>query len=152
MGNDNRLKDRFLKLAKSKTINDSKIIFRNVQNLNDVRFPQLIFVAEDQHKNFQKIFEKFEGRTTLLVTFNYENQRLVMINLFKKKDNMAFEINKTANILNNNLQVNPELILLGGTEIDVAKLYRKGQESLAALESRVRSQEKTIDQLEEKYP
>ena len=40
-------------------------------------------------------------------------------------------------VLNQNLGVNPDIILLGGTEIDVAQLYREGQKQLQKLENQV---------------
>jgi peptidoglycan-associated lipoprotein len=46
-----------------------------------------------------------------------------------KEKTMKFEINK-ANILNQGLKVLPDMVLLGGTEIDVAKLYKESQDTL----------------------
>ena len=57
---------------------------------------------------------------------DYPNKRLVMVNLISQGKSVTFEINK-ANILNNRLEINQKLIFNGGTEIDVARLYRQGQ-------------------------
>ena len=65
-----------------------------------------------------------------------------MINLTKNETKISFEINK-ANILNRALEISPNLILLGGTEIDVAKLYKSSQDAL-------KEQKDTINSLNQK--
>jgi len=53
-----------------------------------------------------------------------------MINLTKAQTiQLNFEINR-ANIINQDLGISDEMILLGGTEIDVEKLYKKTRHSL----------------------
>jgi len=64
-----------------------------------------------------------------------------MINLLEsKKNKLHFQINK-ANIINQNLGIKPDIILLGGTDIDVAKLYRQVQSSLDSQEEKVKALE-----------
>ena len=65
-----------------------------------------------------------------------------MINLLKEETKITFELNK-ANILNHSLEISPNLILLGGTEIDVAKLYKSSQDAL-------KEQKETINSLNQK--
>lgn len=148
VGENKQLSDNFKKLAKSAKLKGSPINFKQVNTIDNLPPAQLIFVSEDKHALLPQLFEKVEGKPILLVTNEYINKRLVMINLIKKDKSLVFEINK-ANILNNNLDVKPDLILFGGTEIDVAKLYRKGQKSLSALERKLRLQESQLDKLKE---
>jgi len=71
-----------------------------------------------------------------------------MINFFDSgKGTLQFEINK-ANILNQHLRIMQDMILLGGTEIDVAALYREGQQSLRSLQKHSDDLEKNLSQLE----
>lgn len=73
--------------------------------------------------------------------------QLVMINLVPSgADRLRFEVNKS-NLLNQGLKPLPELILNGGTEIDVAKLFREGQSSLVALQKQLQSREKVLAEL-----
>ena len=106
LGDDRKLKNSFKALALNKKLNGVKISFKQVNEINDIRHAQLVYIADDKHGDFPKLFEKMEGQPVLLVTNNYANKRLVMINLIKKKDRMSFEINK-ANILNNLLETKP---------------------------------------------
>ncbi|MCM8535598.1 MAG: YfiR/HmsC family protein [Lentisphaeraceae bacterium] len=146
VGGNKLLSDNFKTLAKSAKLKGVSINFKQVNTINNLPPSQLIFVAEDKHDLLPQLFEKVEGKPTLLVTYGYENKRLVMINLIEKEKSLVFEINK-ANIINNSLEVKPDLILFGGTEIDVARLYRKGQKSLSTLERKLRVQEAQLDTL-----
>jgi signal transduction histidine kinase/DNA-binding NarL/FixJ family response regulator len=111
---------------------------------SSAQFPDnahIIFIAESRAELYQDILDRVEGKPVLLISEDLQKQRQVMINLFKTTDNkQRFQINK-ANIINQNLGIDPDIILLGGTEIDVAKLYRESQLSL-------RSQEQTLLKLE----
>ncbi|OVE80736.1 hypothetical protein BVY04_05190 [bacterium M21] len=103
----------------------------------------LIYIAESKADVYQKVFTQFEGQNTLLISNGISNKRIIMINLYDTaKRQIQFEINR-ANIINQNLGVKPDIILLKGTEIDVAKLYKESQVSL-------RDQDKRIAELEEK--
>ena len=100
----------------------------------------LIYVDKGYLKSYQKIYTRYEGRPVLLVSNAYDNKRLVMINLKKTKDEtLGFEVNKE-NILNQDLSINPQLILFGGTELDVAKLYKEAKDSLLQKEVELQKQ------------
>ena len=107
----------------------------------------LVYVDAASVKNLPVIYAALEGKPILLVTDGYNNKQLVMINLIAtENDHLRFEVNKS-NIINHGLSPLPELILNGGTEIDVAKLYREGQASLVALQQQLRGSEKTLSEL-----
>jgi signal transduction histidine kinase/DNA-binding NarL/FixJ family response regulator len=143
IGGNRELSNKFQALTKSARLKNGPITFRQINDLANLQKTQLIFVAKNKHALIPQIFEKIEGLPVLLVTNDYANKRLVMINLIEKNRQISFEINK-ANIINNKLKTKPELVLSGGTEIDVAKLFREGQQSLAALGRKVRLQESQL--------
>lgn len=98
----------------------------------------LVYLAQTKSEAFADVLHQLKGKHTLLISDQVANQRQIMINLFENsRQQIQFEINK-ANILNHNLGVNPDIILLGGTEIDVAKLYQEGQQQLQRLEQQVK--------------
>lgn len=91
----------------------------------------IIYISQEKSELFPDLFSKLEGRPILIISEEIKDQRLVMINLFNTANNtQRFEINK-ANIINQNLGIHPDIILLGGTEIDVAQLYKEGQQVLS---------------------
>src|SRR5690606_23038881 len=63
-----------------------------------------------------------------------------------ENDRLRFEVNNS-NIINHGLKPLPELILNGGTEIDVAKLFRQGQASLIALQKQLQLREASLNDL-----
>ena len=102
---------------------------------------QVVFVDHSMLGIYTKLFDSVEGRPVLIISDSYTNPKQMMINLFEnEKKQLHFQINK-ANIINQNLAVDPDIILLGGTEIDVAKLYRESQETLRSREKRLESLE-----------
>jgi signal transduction histidine kinase/ActR/RegA family two-component response regulator len=108
---------------------------------------QLVYVEQPSVSVMAAVHDALEGKPILLVTDAYNNKQLVMINLVAtENDRLRFEVNKS-NIINHGLKPLPELILNGGTEIDVAKLYREGQASLVALQKQLRAREKTLGEL-----
>lgn len=107
----------------------------------------LVYVEQASAKTISDIYDALEGKPVLLVTHAYNNKQLVMINLIPTNDDrLKFEVNKS-NIINHGLTPLPELILNGGTEIDVAKLYREGQASLVALQKQLQGREKVLNEL-----
>jgi PAS domain S-box-containing protein len=97
---------------------------RNLQNV------QLIFLPEKQNAFVKDIFEAVARQNILLVTDRCEFQRFVMLNFVYFSDStIRFEIN-SKNIEEAGLISSPKLILLGGSEIDVRKLYLETEKTL----------------------
>ncbi len=136
---DSQLVNEFRKLNNI-TIKNLSIKVRQTSRISSLDTYNVIFVGDIDNKTLADIQSVVEGKPILLITNDITDKRLVMINLFEEQNQQVkFEINK-ANILNSRLEPQPELILLGGTEIDVARLYRDGQSSLIKLEQQLASQ------------
>jgi len=125
------------------------ITVNQVNRVESLANYHLVYVEQVNAKILADIYDELEGKPVLLVTDSYNNKQLVMINLITtENDRLKFEVNKS-NIINHGLTPLPELILNGGTEIDVAKLYREGQASLVALQKQLRGREKILSELTE---
>lgn len=123
------------------------ITVTQVNRIESLRDYELVYVEQSIPTTVARIHDALEGKPTLLVTDAYSNKQLVMINLVTTgNDRLKFEVNKS-NIINHGLTPLPELILNGGTEIDVAKLYREGQASLVALQRQLSGREKILNEL-----
>ncbi len=148
---DNKnLSDEFLKLNNSTSIKSVPIRIKKTNSINSLTNYNMVFVGTTDSNIITKIQALIKDKPILLVTSNMTNKRLVMINLFETQNQeLKFEVNK-ANIINNDLNPLPELILLGGTEIDVAKLYRQGQSSLVNLQNQLASQQSKLEDLRQK--
>ncbi len=124
-------------LSKTKKLRDKPIKIISSPYLKDIDNINLIYLPNNQCKNIIELYDKIEGKNILLVSDGCEDKRFIMINLYEKnKNQLSFEINK-ANIINQNLSFDSELLLIGGTEIDVASLYRKSQYNLRTMQKNI---------------
>ncbi len=110
----------------------------------------LVFTEQVGLSTINSIYGVIKDKPVLLVTTEVKSPQLVMINLLSVEGRrLGFEVNKS-NILNQGLKPLPELILNGGTEIDVAKLYREGQASLVEMQKLLASRESVLEGLAKK--
>jgi len=119
-----------LSLLESVPLKNKPIKISQFSRINDIRETQILYIINDNNPDVDRIFDRLSGNNTLLITDRYEKPNKIMINFLPMEENMIqFEVNK-ANLINEGLTVMPDLLLLGGTEIDVAGLYRESQEAL----------------------
>lgn len=140
---DNKeIKNEFLKFSKGRKARNKPVsLIVSPIFLKSYR-AQLIVLTQEKSELLVDIYNAIEAKPVLLVSENYAEKRNVMINLIQTLQNeIKFEINQ-ANIINQNLTIDPEILLSGGTNIDVAALYRKSQISM-------RDMQKTIDDLDD---
>jgi len=122
------------------------ITVKILNNLSSIKTVQLLYLGETNNKSISQAYRAVGQQPTLIVTKSHTNKRLVMINLFLESNKLRFEVNK-ANIINQKLTPLPALILNGGTEIDVAKLYKEGQQSLVKLQKNLQRKEQALSKL-----
>ncbi|NCB11890.1 MAG: DUF4154 domain-containing protein [Erysipelotrichia bacterium] len=136
------LENMFLMLAARKQLKDKNLEVLVYDEKKDYKNIHAIYIDESFLEIYEKLFFKYEKENTLFISDNFQDKKQVMINLLKEETKITFEINK-ANILNRSLEISPNLILLGGTQIDVAKLYKSSQDAL-------KEQKETINTLNQK--
>jgi len=114
-------------------------------NLTDF---QALYLGEINQEEMESIYTSIGPQPVLLISSEVPDKQLVMINLYSTRQNfIRFEVNK-ANMVAQGLRVNPDIILNGGSEIDVAQLFKEGQASLIKMQQRMRQNEATFSQLE----
>lgn len=134
---DKKIIEELNKICSNKRIRNKPIKLTVNDRLTSIEDAQLIFVAKDKEELLEECFDRIEGKNILLISDNYFNKKIVMINFYVTKDQkLKFEINK-ANIINQGLTILPDMVLMGGTEIDVAALYRESQVSLRKLQKQL---------------
>jgi len=130
--NDEELKKIFSIIASKKRVNGKriKVTFSTSKNIKE-RYSS-IFIDDSYNSNYKNIFQQItEDKGTLLISNNMSDKKIVMINLFHNGvENIDFELNR-ANIINQNLKISPDMVLLGGRDIDVAEIYRDIQDTLS---------------------
>jgi signal transduction histidine kinase len=119
-----------LSLLESVPLKNKPIKITHFARVNDIGKTELLYVTYNMNPDIERISDRISGNHTLLISDRSEKPNKIMINFLPLEENkIQFEVNK-ANIINEGLTVLPELLLLGGTEIDVAGLYRESQEAL----------------------
>lgn len=143
---DRVLTEAFQNLANTKKIKGKDI---NVTFSSYVSIPQsvdILFVSSLYNGALQSIVDRISGKPVLIVTENSLDQQYVMMNFIQVGGRLTFEYNR-ANIINQGLEVTPNFNSIGGTEIDVAKLYKQFRDSVRAMESRTKAVQERMDSL-----
>jgi PAS domain S-box-containing protein len=140
--------------ALSEAIKDTKIKNKPVEIIllkktNKIPELQLLYVSKLEVKNIDHIYSEIETKNILLVTEECAESQYVMLNLLYNSNSktVSFEINK-ANLVIENFIIGPELLFLGGTEIDVREIYRQMQQRLAEEKGKMQLQNELIFQQE----
>ncbi len=143
---DSGYKD-FYALSKLKKIRDKKINVLVSTLPENISKAQLIFIPKKNESGYINIFDQVEGKSCLIVSDRYKDNRLIMINfILSDEGNLLFEINR-ANILNQKLQTTAELVLMGGSEVDVISLFQEGQVSFRSLQKHSSDLENNIEKM-----
>ncbi|MCS7004439.1 MAG: YfiR/HmsC family protein [Cytophagales bacterium] len=138
----NSLLENFKKLEDRK-LKEKPISVIGLKNLNKVPAEIQVLYLDDKHSFQTDEVLKTLQKDILLVSDMAPDQRYVMINLLRKENKISFEIHK-ANLINAGIAPSSSLILLGGSEIDVAKLYKETQSSLESEREKVKLQASEI--------
>ena len=113
----------------------------------DMKNTCLIFVGNDKLDLYPAIFKSSVNDEVLLISENYKVKREILFNLYDTKDGkMLFEINK-GNIYERGISINDEILLMGGTEIDVVALYLNAQEKLKKSELSLKTTENKLNEV-----
>ena len=124
--------DEFQAFSKNRRIKDKQIVIHDMPIIpsaidDEIR---MVVLTKEALNQANDLYQKIQNKSILFLTESLTDKRNVMINLFESVNNeLLFEVNR-ANILNHNLIIDPELLLLGGSEIDIADLYRTTQKAL----------------------
>lgn len=121
-----------LKYIKNKPI---KIVFYTDYYSLGFPLPSILYVDKELSDIVELVFHKIGTNPTLIVTDSYKNKDLAMINFTypnPRQSIINFEINTKKVEDEFKFKVPPRLLLLGGTKIDVTKLYVKQEEELLA--------------------
>lgn len=144
IGNDESIFRELSSISKTKTLRGKPIKIIISSKLNSTDNVHLIFVEKGSEDKFIEIFDQIEDKNILLISDSYADKRLIMVNFYDSSEGtLLFEINK-ANIINQHLSILQDLILVGGTEVDVAALYKEGQQSLRTLQKHIQKMEDEI--------
>ncbi|MBI4645103.1 MAG: DUF4154 domain-containing protein [Bacteroidia bacterium] len=145
-GDDDEIKKELKIIEKIKKTKSAPIEIINFNNINDITKTHVLFVTSDKGLEVERIFKKISKNNTLLITDRCDIKNYVMLNFIynEAEKKIKFEINKP-NIMNEGLTILPSLILLGGTELDVADLFKDTEKSLDDEKEKVKIQQDILN-------
>lgn len=112
-------------------IQDKPVVARKLKSLSNLG--DLHVLVLDKNSSIDLFAETIlvENKHILLISEESMDLKNIMLNIFfdEEKKNFSYQINKS-NILLEGLDIDPELLLLRGTELDVRQLYRAMKEEL----------------------
>ncbi|MCZ6855301.1 MAG: YfiR/HmsC family protein, partial [Gammaproteobacteria bacterium] len=102
-------------------------------DLSELAAYDVVVVAENQSASLAAIFDVLRASSTLIISDSSDDRTHAMINLHQTPDQtISFKVNR-ANLVVRKLQVGADILLLGGSEMDVAELYRDMEERLSTM-------------------
>lgn len=135
-----------MKNSRKLNIKGVPLVVKTLSSLDDLDDIQLLYVDEYFSYDLTRIANKIDRKNILLVTDHSPDTKNVMLNILyiKKEETISYEINKTT-IQIAGLNVQPELLMLRGTEIDVWEIYKQMKEDLAIEKSAVQIQKNLLN-------
>lgn len=141
---DSEVSDAFSKNLVKATWKGKPIKVKKLASISEIKDLQAVYIGPNNAPFLKEILEKTSSQGILLMSDKATDKKSVMINFYNDANQLKFEINK-ANIINGGLKIGPQLVLLGGTEIDVAQLYKDTQQNLDKEKDKVKQQQKDLD-------
>ncbi len=149
LGNDKTLFASLQKLS-AKSIRGKKIILRQTSDVEEVIPAQVIFVDEAYLANMRMVYALIARNPILVISVNAQDKQRIGINLVQKAQNLEFEVNRY-NLVFQGLKVTQDIILAGGSELDVAELLKEmeaelteNRNQLSSIESALISKEQSL--------
>ena len=131
VGDENILYEELLSAAKIIRVKGKPlIVFKTDVDSIDPNSNQVVYLGANHAESMAQVANKTRKTNTLLISNQATNQHDLMINFLSITNNaLRFEMNRS-NIVFEKLVIDPNLLLLGGTEIDVAELFRETELAL----------------------
>jgi|GEM_PF-3605896 len=145
VGQDTAIINNLQKLSQGKAIHKRPVKIRVFPNPDQVEPCNILFISTSENFRIEKYWGEIEHRPTLFVTEDLPNMLFSMINIEYRPETKTFSfvINKS-NLMLANLQAQPDLLLVGGTEIDIRDLYKSTKKQLDTELEKVAEQKKLI--------
>jgi len=114
-----------------KQIRNFKLNVRKVSSLNAIQTLQLLIVEKNESYSLSNVAEKLRNNSVLLVSDHANDKKNIMLNFVSTTENtLSFELNRY-NMLNAKLRVSPDILVLGGTELDIANVLKEMDEMIS---------------------
>ncbi len=145
-GEETGVAQAFKTIAREVTVREKPINVSISNKLVPSQHQQMLVVAKPLSSQLADITTHLAGSHTLIISDNASDKNSVMINFVRSdKNRIAFEIN-TNNLVYEKLIISRDILLYGGTEIEVAAMYKKMESLLSTIRGKVHQQRAELEQ------
>lgn len=106
---------------------------------------QIVFVGKTANERLTEIANSIRRTDTLLISEDSEFRQYFMINLVHEGQQLPFEINRS-NVVFERLKMDKDILLLGGSELDVAELLHESEQRLKQLKENLVERQFLLDE------
>lgn len=104
-----------------KTIHGKKITITNITKTKDLYDGySIIYIDKQKNKSLQEIYQALEDKPTLIFTLDATNENYFMVNL--RGDAKSYDV-QSLNMIDKGFFVPEKILAVGGSKIDLQKLY-----------------------------
>ena len=144
LGEDDRLVSQINRVGQQRKIKGKSIKAQLVNQLDQLPKFHIVFIPDPPPLSLGQVTRITTRTNTLIVTEETEDKKNTMVNLLRTDSgSYTFEINKS-NIVFEYLQINPDILLIGGSEMDVAELFKESSDELTELKNELKSQQEAL--------
>ena len=137
-----------LKKMHGKRLRGFTLNVKQLSSLVNNKVLHVLVVAEGKSFSLSGIAKKLQSQATLLVSEKAQDKKNTMLNFVSTaKKTLSFELNRY-NMLNAKLKVSPDILVLGGTELDIANVLKEMDDTIASSSAKLESQSEKLDQLQ----
>lgn len=143
--NDSDFHEILLPLVANKQLRNKPIFLINTSDIEEVKLADVAIISNLGEEEIAQVASSLRRTKTLLITQNSSNKKDVMINFVRSNNeqSLSFEINKS-NLIYEELTISDELLLLGGSELDVATLYRETELAMQKMKQQEAKMQQSI--------
>ncbi len=147
ISDETALFDEMVKAAKSVKVKGRQLsVVKTTLDQADPNQFQVFYIGANHKSELNDLANNIRRTNTLLISNQADNMRDLMIDFDYKDDGtLTFEVNRS-NIIFEKLQINRDLLLIGGTEVDVAELFRESEYALQQIKSNLYKKEAQLAQ------
>ncbi len=149
VGAESQLFNELKSAARTIKVNNKPVNVRQLslieirhKNFNPHQY-QLLYIGLSDAGEVPEITSITRRTLTLIVTEQSSDKRDLMINIYPDRNKIKFEVN-SSNIIYEGLTLHKDILLLGGTQMDVAKLLRSSESELQSALNSLYSTKKSL--------
>ncbi len=136
-----------LKLESDKRIHGKKVIVKNIYKLSQLKGFNVVYLDESKNDFIEAVYNKIHKTGTLLITYQNDDKKHIIVNLLLLGRNKQFEI-QSSNLYDEKMEASEKLLSLGGTRLDIKGLYEKKVKQLKKKEQLLQEKQKVINDKE----